>query len=417
MFITKNLIENIKKYSLPYEENNHIRPLIEAVGEVNYALLGEATHGTSEFYTTRAELTKILIQEKGFNFIAVEGDWPACFEVNCYIKGYENSYSSAKELLQTSFNRWPSWMWANTEMIELIEWLKSYNQTQKVKVGFYGIDVYSLWESMETVIQHLEQTESPILDKAKAAFECFEPFHRKPEQYGLSAALYGEDCMEEVSKLLQSVLHNRVQYNDEDSLNLAVNTLVTSNAEHYYHTMITNDNESWNIRDHHMVEVLKYISNYYGEKAKGVVWEHNTHIGDARATDMNKEGLVNVGQLSREKFGENKVYAIGFGTYQGTVIASTKWGHSYEIMTVPEAHDESFEAYLHKANNGNCILLFDQDNKGEFNETIGHRAIGVIYHPEFEHYGNYVPSQMSERYNAFVFIDETKALSPLKFSD
>lgn len=241
MIVTKNIVENIKKYSLPYEENEHLVPLIDAVGNAKYALLGEATHGTSEFYTTRVELTKRLIKEKQFHFIAVEADWPACFEVNRYIKGYTQQYSNARELLHGSFNRWPTWMWANNEMVELIEWLKSYNETQDIKVGFYGIDVYSLWESMESVIQYLEQIQSPILEKAIEAFECFEPFHRKPEQYGLSAAFYGEDCLKEVSELFQSILSKRVKYDDEDSLNVAVNSLVTSNAEHYYHTMITND--------------------------------------------------------------------------------------------------------------------------------------------------------------------------------
>jgi erythromycin esterase-like protein len=412
--ITKTIESSIKKHALPFEHNQHLTPLIDAIGKVKYVLLGEASHGTSEFYTTRTELTKKLIQEKGFTFIAVEGDWPACYEVNRYVKGYEPSYSSARDALQT-LNRWPTWMWSNEEVLDLIEWLKLYNETQDVKVGFYGLDVYSLWESMEAIIQYLEDTQSPELDQAKEAFECFEPFHRKAEQYGVSAALYGEDCKQEVLALLQSLLTNRNKYenDDEASLNLVVNALVTTNAEHYYHTMITNDNESWNIRDHHMVHALEHITTFYGSEAKGIVWEHNTHIGDARATDMVHAGLVNVGQLTREKYGEENVYAIGFGTYKGTVIASTKWGTPHEVMPVPEATIGSWEHFLHKARNGNKLLLFDSMNQHEFNETIGHRAIGVIYHPQYEHLGNYVPTRVSDRYNAFIYIEETKALTPI----
>jgi erythromycin esterase-like protein len=416
MVLTKTIEASIKKHAMPFKNNEELTsPLMKVIGDVKYVLLGEASHGTSEFYTNRTEITKKLIVEKGFQFIAVEGDWPSCYEVNRYVKGYETSYSSAKEVLQ-AFNRWPTWMWSNEEVLELIEWLKKYNETQDTKIGFYGLDVYSLWESMEAIITYLKNTESPELDQAQKAFECFEPFHRKPEQYGVSAALYGEDCREEVLELLQGMLakRNTHQNDDEANLNLVVNALVTANAEYYYEAMITNDDQSWNIRDTHMVEALEHVSNYYGENAKGIVWEHNTHIGDARATDMARSGLVNVGQLTREKYGEDNVYAIGFGTYQGTVIASTKWGSPFEVMTVPKATKGSWEYYLNQVQLGNSLLLFNEENESEFADTIGHRAIGVIYHPEYEHMGNYVPTMVSKRYNAFIYVEETKALSPIE---
>ncbi len=414
LVLTKSIEESIKKHSFTFKHNQDLVPLIEAIGVVKFVLLGEASHGTSEFYTTRTEITKKLVQEKKFTFIAVEGDWPSCYEVNRFVKGYESPYSTAKEVLQ-AFNRWPTWMWANEEVLDLVEWLKKYNESREVKVGFYGLDVYSLWESMEAILHHLEKTKSPDIEKAMKAFECFEPFHRQAQEYGVSAAIYGEDCRKEVTELLQTMIKNRRLYeNDKEaSLNLEVNALVTSNAEQYYHAMITNDNESWNIRDHHMVQALEHISSFYGTEAKGIVWEHNTHIGDARATDMSRSGLVNVGQLTREKYGEKDVYAVGFGSYKGTVIASTKWGTPHSIMQVPEATFGSWEYYLHQAGNKNCILLFNEQNRDEYQDTIGHRAIGVIYHPEYEHLGNYVPSRISERYDAFVFIDETNALSPI----
>ncbi|MFD1739061.1 erythromycin esterase family protein [Bacillus salitolerans] len=417
MILTKNVTDAIRKFSLPYRNQSDLSPLLQEISDVKLVLLGEASHGTSEFYTTRTEITKRLIQEKRFSFIAVEGDWPSCYEVNRYIKGYDTPYQNSREALM-AFNRWPTWMWANEEVLELIEWLKDYNETQDQKVGFYGLDVYSLWESMEAIIGYLQQIQSPDLEKAIKAFECFEPFHKQPEQYAVSSALYGEDCMQEVADLLKDIQNNRKLYEEdaEASLNVLVNALVARNAEHYYHTMVTNDNESWNIRDHHMVEALQYIFHFYGDHSKGIVWEHNTHIGDARATDMKREGLVNVGQLTREKYGSQHVYAVGFGTHRGTVIAANKWGNPYKLMSVPEAVEGSFEYYLKQTGDGDKVLLFNESNRRDFNETIGHRAIGVVYHPESEHLGNYVPTQMADRYDAFIFHEVTKGVSPIQQS-
>ena len=177
--------------------------------------------------------------------------------------------------------------------------------------------------------------------------------------------------------------------------------------------MITDDNESWNIRDRHMVEALHHIGEFYGSGAKGIIWEHNTHIGDARATDMANQGMVNVGQLTREKYGDHQIYAIGFGTYQGTVIAAKKWGDPPEVMTVPKSTVGSWEDALHHTGLGNQYLVFTEENSAVFRDIFGHRAIGVVYHPDYEQYGNYVPSRLSQRYNAFIHVDTTKAISPL----
>ncbi len=416
MLKTDQLIDEIKNYAVTFSDTTELQPLIKAASNAKYVLLGEASHGTSEFYTTRIDLTKQLIQEHHFSFIAVEGDWPACYEVNRYIKGLAPEYSSAQDVLKKSFNRWPSWMWANHEVVHLIGWLHTYNQTQtEKKVGFYGLDVYSLWESMEAIVDYLKKIKSPDLQKALQAIECFDPYKRKPEMYGISSPFYGENCMNEILDLLNTIKENRKSYNDdsEAALNLNINALVANNAEHYYHTMVTNDHESWNIRDRHMVEALHYIGNFYGPEAKGIVWEHNTHIGDARATDMTDEGMVNVGQLTREKYGQNNVYSIGFGTYQGTVIAAKKWDDPAEVMTVPKGNEGSWEAAIHNAGGCNQYLLFTEENKDIFAHVIGHRAIGVVYNPAYEHYGNYVPSRLSERYDAFIHIDETKALTLL----
>jgi len=391
-------------------------PILHAIGDAKYVLLGESSHGTSEFYTIRTELTKKLITEKGFSFIAVEGDWPACQSINRYVKGNDQTTTDPKEILE-AFDRWPTWMWANREILGLIEWLKEFNQqtTKKQKVGFYGLDVYSLWESMDEIIRYLEKTHSTGLEAAKDAFSCFEPFNRNHESYAVSAGYLSEDCTKEALQLLLTIRKNKWKYEDdkESSLNMEVNALVTTHAEEYYRTMVTSDSESWNIRDRHMVEALEAVVKFYGEGAKVIVWEHNTHVGDARATDMIQEGMVNVGQLIREKSGSENVFILGFGTFSGTVIASTEWGADLSITNVPPAQNGSWEALLHKAGAFNKYLLFNNLNKDEFSSTIGHRAIGVVYRPEYEHFGNYVPSQMSLRYDGFVFIDQTNALHPL----
>jgi len=419
--MSETIIQDIKYFSHPFNEINDLHVLYKEITNQKYVLLGESSHGTAEFYEIRAEISKKLITEKGFTFIAVEGDWPACQYVNRYIKGYDHKHSSARDVLK-SFNRWPTWMWANEEMISFIEWLKDYNATLPTnqRIGFYGIDIYSLWESIDEVLIYLESNNDPKLDIAKKAFACFEPFNKRPEKYGVSAAFYSEGCRDEVLKLLSEIQLSKSQYIDyieESSLNLEVNALITANAENYYRTMIVNDNESWNIRDRHMVEVLMTINRFYQNNAKGIVWEHNTHIGDARATDMMDEGLVNVGQLLREQLGKEKVYAIGFGTHRGTVIAADQWGANLEKMIVPPAENGSWEDLMHRAGPTNKLLLFNEENKHRFNHVVGHRAIGVVYHPAYEHHGNYVPSIMSERYDAFIYVNYSSALSPLKIKE
>ncbi len=416
--MSSNLVESIKKEALLVKEMKDYTPLINKMSEAKFVLLGESSHGTSEFYQIRAELSKKLIQEKGFTYIAVEGDWPACQQINRYIKSYDTVHKNAQEAL-TTFGRWPTWMWANEELIDLIEWLKAYNQSMPKdrQVGFYGIDVYSLWESMEEIIHYLEKTNAPELETAKNAFACFEPFNRDPQLYGVSGSFYSEDCREEVVKLLTEITLKKktyTSYYEEGKLNLEVNAIVTANAENYYRTMVTNDTESWNIRDRHMVEVLNHINSYYGETAKGIVWEHNTHVGDARATDMASEGMVNVGQLIREQIGAKNVFIVGFGTHRGTVIAADQWGVNFERMLIPPAQEGSWEDMMHKAGPHDKLLLFTKNNQELFNQTIGHRAIGVVYNPMYEQYGNYVPSVMSERYDAFIYINTTNALHPLE---
>lgn len=414
---TQAIIERIRRDAFRLNGPDDLQPIVEAAGSAKLVLLGEASHGTSEFYTLRAELTKRLITQKGFRFIAVEGDWPACWGINRYIKSNGAGDLAATANWPALFDRWPTWMWANREIAELAEWLKRHNAgtgNRGNQIGFYGIDVYSLWESMEEMVRHFESTGSGDVELAKRALSCFEPHSREGQSYGVSAAFYSESCEDEVVKLLAAARANRAaaEEGSEAALSAEINALVAVNAESYYRAMVRGGPESWNIRDRHMTDALERISAFYGDDAKGIVWEHNTHIGDARATDMAEEGMLNVGQLLRERLGRDRVYAVGFGTFSGTVIAGKGWGEPMEEMTVPEAAPGSWEACMHEANGCDQAILFDE-SQTEFSDPIGHRAIGVVYHPQYERRGNYVPSVMNERYNAFIHVERSRALRPL----
>lgn len=411
------LEEAISRFAQPVNGLDGLDPLMEAVGDAKIVLLGEATHGTSEYYRWRAEFSKRLIQEKGFSQIAVEGDWPSAYRVHRYINNFAEEDQSARNMLKQAFTRWPTWMWANEEIADFIDWLKVYNASENKKTGFYGIDVYSLWESMEEVIHYLNDVdpEGGDAELAKQAFSCFDPSNREPEKYAISYATFSESCIEEVTRLLASIRSNAENYtNDEEAdLNLQVNSLVAKNAEAYYRAMIRSGADSWNVRDQHMVETVNELRKYHGADARIIIWEHNTHIGDARATDMKEDNMVNVGQLLREQNPPADVFAVGFGSYEGTVIAAEAWEAPHEEMVLPPAAKNSWEELLHRTGAHDKLLLFDDSNRRLFDRWVGHRAVGVVYNPEHEAYGNYVPSMMSKRYDAFLFFDRTEALKPL----
>ncbi len=418
-FSLNPLEESIKKYALSYETSKDLNSIIDAIGDAKIVLLGEASHGTSEFYTVRAQLSKRLIEEKGFTLIAVEGDWPSTQQINRFIKGYTDAPNDVRDVLK-SYNRWPTWMWANEEIAEFVSWLKEQNLQKEAqqKVGFYGIDVYSLWESLEELITYLSETdpEGKDLTLAKKAISCFEPFNRHPENYAMSSINISQACVNEVSNLLTSIRANEDHYKNEQEadLNLKINALVAQNAEEYYRAMVRSDDLSWNVRDEHMVEAINEVMDYHGKEAKIIIWEHNTHIGDASATDMAAEGMINVGQLLRLQNKKENVYAVGFGTHRGTVIAGEEWGSPFKRMEVPPATKDSWEDALHRTGANNKLLIFNEENRHLFTHWIGHRAIGVVYNPEYEAYGNYVPSKIGNRYDAFIYIDDTKALSPFE---
>ncbi|HEX5553409.1 MAG TPA: erythromycin esterase family protein [Chitinophagaceae bacterium] len=401
----------------PLNNPRDLDPLMERIGDAHYVLLGEASHGTHEYYTWRTAISKRLIEEKDFNFIAVEGDWPDCYKVNRFVKGYMDANSGAHDLLD-SFDRWPTWMWANWEIMALIEWLRKRNDAlvRPKKAGFYGLDVYSLWESMRTLIDYLQKTDPTAADIAKKAINCFEPYGEDWQQYVSSLHDVMASCKDEVVTLLSEITRRSAYYDmdPEASLNTRQNAYIAVNAEQYYSSMLSFDDHSWNIRDIHMVNTLDRIMDFHGPEAKAILWAHNTHIGDARFTDMKKAAMVNVGQLVREQHAEKDVVLAGFGSYQGTVIAGETWGAPMKEMEVPAARKGSVEDLLHQEYPGNRLLILDKFNKKErLKKTLPHRAIGVVYDPGHEQYGNYVPTELNPRYDAFLYIDQTQALHPL----
>lgn len=396
-------------------DSSSLSPLINAAAGKKIVMLGEASHGTHEYYTWRTSISKKLIEEQQFSFIAVEGDWPDCYLINRYVKGYKDAGENIVQLLKR-FDRWPTWMWANWEIAALAEWLRDYNKGLPAdkKVGFYGLDVYSLWDSMKTMIAYLEKEDAQAAISVKEAIRCFE-LYKEDERLYANFSLTEHNCREQVISMLREI-RMRAQYLDGDreaGFNTEQNALIAVNAEKYYRSMIGFNSDSWNIRDMHMMETLERLMRFHGSEGKGIVWEHNTHIGDARATDMAADGMVNIGQLAREKYGEKNVFLIGFGSYAGTVVAGKSWGDQMQVMEVPEAKAGSIENILHQKCGGNCYFIFNGDDEEIFTSVINHRAIGVVYQPLNEKRGNYVPSVMADRYDAFIFLEKTNALHPL----
>jgi erythromycin esterase-like protein len=411
----------VRALARPLRSPADLDPLLDRIGEARYVLLGEASHGTAEYYEWRAHLTKRLIREKGFSFMAVEGDWPACYRVNRYVKGRADAGESAREALR-AFERWPTWMWANEEIVALTGWLRRHNDKlpDVEKVGFYGLDVYSLWESLYAILGHLKRVDSSALPAAWRALCCFEPYGEDVQEYARATRLVPTSCEDEVIALLHELRHKIPEHRQdgrESSFEAEQNALVLKNAESYYRAMVRGGPDSWNIRDRHMTETLERLMAHHGPRAKAVVWEHNTHIGDARFTDMAGDDMVNVGQLVREGHDQGDVVLVGFGSHRGSVIAGEEWDAPWEKMAVPPARSGNWEDVLHRAGAEDKLLVFTEDSKeGALAEPRGHRAIGVVYRPEYEHFGNYVPTMLPRRYDAFLYLDESEALHPLPFA-
>lgn len=416
--LNRYIIEDIRRRALPLEARGDVNSLVDRMKGARFVLMGEASHGTSDFYRWRAHISKDLILKGGFRYIAVEGDWPDTYLVNRFVKGRADMGEDARNVLSGAYKRWPTWMWANEEVLEFVTWLRNHNQTlpEEKKVGFFGLDVYSLWESIAVLRSYLKRHDPQSMGAIEDVINCFEPFGQDPHDYARATFYGSKNCSVPVKELLQD-LERRVelkQYGEEQYFQAIQNAHVLVNAEAYYRAMVQRGANSWNIRDTHMADTLGRLAKFHGPGSKGIVWEHNTHIGDSRYTDMIKSGEINIGQIVRERYGEDAVFLLGFSTYKGTVIAGRNWDSPMRKMTVPPGHKGSWEELLHEASAENKILVFDRSpNSDQLNARRGHRAIGVVYHPEMEAYGNYVTTVLSRRYDALLYIEESRALHPL----
>ena len=390
--------------------------LVRRAATNRFVCIGEASHGTHDYYRWRALLSRRLIEEHGFTWIGVEGDWPDCWRINQWVRGHADQDLTAAQLL-ARFERWPTWMWANHDVAEFLTWLHGHNlaRPDQQRVGFYGLDVYSLWDSLWQIMTWLETNAPDAIPAAMTAWQCFLPYGEDPQRYAWSTRLVPTSCEPEVVALLVQIrdrTRERMRW-DEDAFDAAQNAEVAANAEHYYRTMVRGDRQSWNIRDHHMSDTIDRIAEHHGAGSNGLVWEHNTHIGDARATDMARAGMVNVGQLLRQRHAQDGVLLIGFAGHRGTVLAAQSWGEPEQVFPVPDAPAGSLEDLLHHTLGCPAVLVFGQDRSGPWlSRPLGHRAIGVLYDPTRES-GSYVPTRLGARYDALLWLEDTTALRPL----
>lgn len=415
-----SLVSYIESKATELNTSSELDEIINNAADKRLMLLGEASHGTHEYYTWRDSISRRLIKEEGFSFIAVEGDWASLYELNRYVKNLEDAPGSAKEILQ-NFERWPTWLWGNEEVLALIEWLREYNKNLDFddKVGFYGMDVYDEWNSIYSLYNFLEKHDEELLENVKELYSCFEQYDGDTRQYAHSINRGASDCAEELKAVVDLIKKSRDNFeklSDYEYFYGKQNAYVVKYAEKFYrYSVQSRGPESWNRRVDHMNQTVQRLLDLYGDDSQGIVWAHNTHVGDARATEMSNHGRVNIGQLSRETFGHDKVFITGFGTYTGTVKAGSGWESQMQKMEVPKAHEDSFEYTLNNVKYNNFVLVFDEDSRKheEFNKPKGHRAIGVVYNPRREVPGNYVATILPQRYDAFIFFKNTKALNPL----
>lgn len=410
-----NAINNIKDKAICFNENIY-EVLLNKIGNAQIVLLGEATHGTHEFYDIRAEITKKLIEEKGFNVIAIEGDWPDSYKINQYINS--SQFKDAKDALD-NFDRFPKWMWANKVILQLIDWLKIYNQKSKNKVNFYGLDLYSLYRSINVIIDYLNKVDPNLAKKAKLNYLCFDQFHKDPQNYGY-AVLSGlaKDCENEVINqlvTLQDLDWKLLKTNKNEVFNIIQNALVVKNSEEYYRSLFFNEINNWNLRDSHMFQTLDQIMENYRQQnikfPKIVVWAHNSHIGNAKATQMSLNGEYNIGQLVKEKY-PHISFNLGFTTYNGTVSAASDWHGVVERKIIRNALPESYENLFHQTGLNQFLLSFE--DKNFLPNKLLERAIGVIYAPQTERQSHYFYASIEHQFDAIIHIDKTTALEPLE---
>jgi putative phosphoribosyl transferase len=403
---------------LPAIEDAAFAAAFDRFADARVVLLGEASHGTSEFYRARAAITRRLIERHGFSAVAVEADWPDAAAINRYVRHKPQQLVSA-----APFTRFPTWMWRNRDVESFVAWLRRHNATlpPERRAGFYGLDLYNMSASIAAVLGYLDRVDPAAASAARTRYSCLTPWSREPAAYGRASLSEGYAlCEQPVTRILIDLLQKELQYAGDDGesfLDAAQNARLVADAERYYRVMYYGSAESWNLRDRHMFETLEHILEQQGAAAKVVVWAHNSHIGDARFTDMGTErGELNIGQLCRERFGHDAVL-IGFGTHTGTVAAASEWDAPMEIKTVRTSRADSYEALCHQIGHERFLLDLREGRHDAARHVLSEarleRYIGVIYRPETERWSHYSYATLADQYDAFLWFDATTAVTPM----
>jgi len=408
-------------------ESASLDPLIDLAGAASFVLLGEASHGTHEFYSARAEITKRLIQEKGFQAVAVEADWPDAYRVNRFVRGYGNDSTAYRAL--SGFTRFPVWMWRNRDVEAFVTWLRDYNSSRHTpQVGFYGLDLYSLNRSRAEVVRYLERVDPAAAHRARYRYSCFDHFGEDEQAYGYAASFdLAQSCKDEVVQQLTDLqrrayefAHRDGQVAEDEFFSAEQNARLVRDAEEYYRGMFQGRVNTWNLRDRHMAETLQALAAHLDRRfgrGKIVVWAHNSHLGDARATERSQHGEWNLGQLVRERYTPS--VSVGFTTYAGTVTAASDWGAPHETKRVRPALPESWETIFHQAGIPRFLVTFAGDARlsAEFRGERLERAIGVIYRPQTERLSHYFYASIADQFDAIIHLDETSAVEPLPHAE
>lgn len=420
-------LDDLNRAVYPFEPGSgDVTPVLDTIGDATLVLLGEASHGTHEFYSVRAELTRRLIEEKGFEAVAVEADWPDAYRINRFVRGLSDDQTATEAL--SDFVRFPRWMWRNADVVDFAGWLRELNDQhseQKQKVGFYGVDLYSLFSSIEAVIRYLDQVDRDAAARARERYACFDHFGEDSQQYGYAASLgLSQSCEDEVVEQLRDFQRKAGEYAQRDgqipfdeAFFAEQNARLVTNAARYYRSMFGGRSNSWNLRDTHMTDTIDALVAHLrrqGRTGKIVVWEHNSHLGDARATEFARQGQVNVGQLVRERHGDG-CRLIGFSTYEGSVTASSDWDGPAERKRVRPGMEGSYEALFHELDTGNFYLPLRGNAAAEaLDRPRLQRAIGVIYRPDTERVSHYFQAQLPRQFDGLFHFDRTRAVEPLE---
>ena len=392
--------------------------LLKRIGDSRVVLLGESTHGSAEFYQMRARITRALIERKGFSIVAIEADWPDAESINRFVHGR----SQLPSYTHQPFSTFPTWMWANDVFLEFTRWLKQHNQATRATtppVNIYGLDFYNLYFSVEVVIKYLQAVDPKAAQLARLHYACLLPWKNDPASYStlMQSGSY-RDCGYEVHMVFQHILDNRQRYSQsgmQDYFNASQNSRLVLNGERFFRDLYTANNNNWNLRDQNMFDSLQHILTYHGEQSKAVVWAHNTHIGDARATEMSSRGEINLGQRVREHFGDS-AYLVGFGTHHGTVTAASEWGQQPKVMQLPAAHQDSYGHQFRQVKADRFMLpLRDPlqvDTRDRLLKKRLLRAVGTSYYPDMELDMHYSCVSLPDAYDELIWFDETHALNP-----